>query len=881
MTTATGETAPERAAVAGEVTTAGRRTGRLAALWTRLEHVAPPLMAVALFALALTALHRELATVHLRQVLDAARALPRPRLAGALLLTLASYGVLTLYDRLGLAYLGRRLPWGRVAMASFVSCALSNSVGHTLIVGAPARYRLYGASGLSALDVARLSLFVVVTFWAGFCGLAGVAFTLLPPALPPALHLPGATARPLGFVLLALLGAYLALVALRRRPFAIGGWELELPAPRLAVAQLAVAVTDWIVAGSVLWLLLPAAFTPAPGRFLAIYLLAQLAGIASQVPGGLGVFETVFLLLAGSGEPAALLGSLVVFRFLYYLLPLAVALALLVARELGQRRAGLQRAGRALARLLPALAPPALAVGAFAAGAVLLLSGATPALPERLRLLHGLVPLPVVEASHFLGSLAGAGLLLLARGLERRLDAAWLLASLLLAVGIGASLLKGFDYEEALLLAALLGALLPARRSFYRRSALLAQPFTAGWNAAIALVLIGTTWLGLFAHKHVAWAHELWWRFALHGDAPRFLRATVGVLALLVLVAAARLLRPAAAAPAAPGAADLERAAAVVARSRATGAHLALLGDKRLLWHPGGAAFLMYGVENRCWIAMGDPVGAAAEQRELAWEFRDLVDRHDGWTVFYQARPESLHLYLDLGLSLLKLGEAARVPLPGFSLAGPERKWLRHVDRKLAREGVRFEVVAAAAVPAHLDAMREISDRWLATRATREKGFSLGRFAPDYLRRCPAALVWQGERLVAFANLWLGADREELSLDLMRHLPAAPAGVMDYLFLQLALWGRDQGYGWLDLGMAPLSGLEERRLAPLWSRAGALAFRHGEHFYNFQGLRQFKEKFEPLWEPRYLASPGGLALPRVLASLATLIGGGARGALAR
>ena len=216
-------------------------------------------------------------------------------------------------------------------------------------------------------------------------------------------------------------------------------------------------------------------------------------------------------------------------------------------------------------------------------------------------------------------------------------------------------------------------------------------------------------------------------------------------------------------------------------------------------------------------------------------------------------------------------------------MAGLQLEQVRKVygNGQVAVHGATFEIVPKEAFETLHPALEAVSTAWLASKNAKEKGFSLGRFAPDYLRRCPAALVWQGERLVAFANLWLGADREELSLDLMRHLPAAPAGVMDYLFLQLALWGRDQGYGWLDLGMAPLSGLEERRLAPLWSRAGALAFRHGEHFYNFQGLRQFKEKFEPVWEPRYLASPGGLALPRVLASLATLIGGGARGALAR
>jgi phosphatidylglycerol lysyltransferase len=139
---------------------------------------------------------------------------------------------------------------------------------------------------------------------------------------------------------------------------------------------------------------------------------------------------------------------------------------------------------------------------------------------------------------------------------------------------------------------------------------------------------------------------------------------------------------------------------------------------------------------------------------------------------------------------------------------------------------------------------------------------------------------WQG-KIVAFVNILLGADKHELSLDLMRHLPEAPHGIMEYLFTQLMLWGKREGYRWFSLGMAPLAGLEARPLAPLWNRLAGLVFRHGEHFYNFQGLRQFKEKFDPEWEPRYLAASSGLALPRILANIAALTSRGLKGVIAK
>jgi phosphatidylglycerol lysyltransferase len=136
------------------------------------------------------------------------------------------------------------------------------------------------------------------------------------------------------------------------------------------------------------------------------------------------------------------------------------------------------------------------------------------------------------------------------------------------------------------------------------------------------------------------------------------------------------------------------------------------------------------------------------------------------------------------------------------------------------------------------------------------------------------ALVEHSGQLAAFADLWESATYEELSVDLMRHASTAPNSVMDFLFVEMMLWGKAQGYRWFNLGMAPLSGLEAHRLAPAWHKVGRLIYRYGENFYNFEGLRQYKEKFLPEWRPRYLAAPGGLAQPRVLLDVTSLISGG-------
>jgi phosphatidylglycerol lysyltransferase len=399
---------------------------------------------------------------------------------------------------------------------------------------------------------------------------------------------------------------------------------------------------------------------------------------------------------------------------------------------------------------------------------------------------------------------------------------------------------------------------------------------------AIALVVLGSFWLLMLSHRHVEYSHQLWWEFEFAGNAPRALRATTAALVLLVAAGLARLLRPASPTPPRPSADDLMRAQTLVAVSPRTYAHLALLGDKALLFRSDAAgaprAFLMYGVEGRSWVALGDPVGHADDARELAWRFRELGDLHGGWTSFYEVGAENLPLYLDLGLSLLKLGEEARVPLTTFTLEGGARKTLRQTHGRVTHHGATFAIVPAGEVAPLLPTLDAVSNAWLAEKHTREKGFSLGFFQPDYLQRGPVAVVRCNDIIVAFANVLLGGNHEELSVDLMRYVPeSAPPGVMDYLFLELMIWGRNEGYRWFSLGMAPFSGFDVRTLAPLWNRAGAFLFRQGEHFYNFRGVRQYKAKFDPVWAPRYLASPGGLALPRILANIAAMVSGGLTG----
>jgi len=340
-------------------------------------------------------------------------------------------------------------------------------------------------------------------------------------------------------------------------------------------------------------------------------------------------------------------------------------------------------------------------------------------------------------------------------------------------------------------------------------------------------------------------------------------------------------LRPPAAALPRPDAEELEKAASIVDAQPNADACIALMGDKSFLFSESGNAFVMYGRRSRSWVGLFDPVGPQSEWSELVWRFLEMAREQGGRASFYQVRPQTLPVYLDAGLRAFKLGEYAYVPLRDFSLKGKARSDLRQALNRGEREGMSLEVLPPRMSHETLAQLRTISDSWLEEHDTAEKSFSLGAFSNDYVQRLPIALVRLGDRPIAFATLMITGRQFEASVDLMRHLPEAPNGTMDFLFAKLLLHYQAIGFQRFGLGMAPLSGMADHPLASRWHRLGRLLFAHGENFYNFQGLRAFKEKFNPEWEARYLVAPGGLTPLFVLADVAALISGGLRGVIAK
>lgn len=387
----------------------------------------PPTIAAVLLCAAFWVLHGELQQIRYRDLQAALARLGAEHLLLALLCCAANYLVLSCYDQLAFVYIGRRIARARIALTAFIGYAISNSVGFALLSGTAVRHRCYSRWGVGGADLSRIVALNGITYWLGLLALGGWSLVNHPHAwLQGALAQRGA--QWLGLAFLALVGAYLLLPLVRRTPLRVRGFDMRIPPPPLTLAQLLVSMTDWMLAASVLYALLPPSAPPYP-VVLGAFLAAQMVALLSHVPGGIGVFDgIVALLLAPYLRADQIVAALLLYRMVYYLIPLSLALLLLVGDETRHRRTRLRQLGQSLGQHSVRLAPSILSLFTFMAGLLLLVSGATPAAHGRLHLLSSLFPIGLFEASHFVGSIVGVALLLLAQAIARRIQLAWDLA---------------------------------------------------------------------------------------------------------------------------------------------------------------------------------------------------------------------------------------------------------------------------------------------------------------------------------------------------------------------------------------------------------------------------------------------------------------------
>ena len=290
-----------------------------------------------------------------------------------------------------------------------------------------------------------------------------------------------------------------------------------------------------------------------------------------------------------------------------------------------------------------------------------------------------------------------------------------------------------------------------------------------------------------------------------------------------------------------------------------------LLDDKTWFFASDGEAFIGFRPVGRSAVALGGPVGRPGSRELVVREFISHCESN-GWSpIFHQVTEEDRCLLTAEGLRSVKIGEEAVIEVQDWDVDAKAYKSLRSALRRMERVGCRVIELPAPITDSTMAELRAVSDAWMADGAHRERAFTLGRFDPAYLRGTPVlAVVDEAGQILAFANVIESYRSGIGNFDLMRRLPGSPNGVMELLFVALIERFRDAGYEGMSLGLAPLSGIEAESLA---DRSLQLVYDHGDRAFNFSGLHQFKEKWHPRWDPRFLVYRSASELPRAAAAV--------------
>lgn len=844
--------------------------------FTRYRQFITLLFGLSIFFVALILCWHLLKDINLCDLKNAADTLSIKAILFACLSTIGSYLMLIGCEWSATRYAGVKLKPSVITLGGICASAIGNAIGLSALSGGAIRCRLYFKQGLTTIDVARMSIFVTLSLGFTLPLLATLAALMNTKNTMLALHL---SKNWIGLISSGIISLYSGILIflycnrLETKPnkdtqlFQLFHWSIRLPNLRLASYQFVITLIDTVLAGAILYFLLP--IQPHFTTFIMIYILALVAGVLSHIPGGVGVFEAV-MLAAFSSEigAASLTVALIIYRIIYILIPLFIASFLLLINESKHlfTLPEVKETETGIAAII-------MAAAVFFAGVVMMFSSVLPGFNHYL--VNTFIPNKIINTAHLVASLIGVLCLLLAVGLRRRLYSAWVASVILLFLGSICSLLRGLHWIEAGTLLTIAMLLIYFRHAFYRKSRLNVLPFPIKSFAVCFCLIAVLVWLILFIYQDVPYNHSLWWQFELDTRVPRALRATLGSFILLICIMLYWLFHPALPILNSPKREELIKAHQIILDSAQPEGGLAMTGDKSLLFNESHTAFIMYAKRGRSMIALYDPIGDNTKRADLIWAFRDLCDAHHLRPVFYQVKAANLPFYMDIGLRTIKLGEEALVDLEEFNLSSKGYKDLRYTWNRCQRDGLSLEFYAPGSAP--LDELKVISDAWLKNKHSKEKQFSLGSFSKPYLDNFTIATIKFEGRIIAFVNLLETNQHYSASIDLMRFAQNIPKLTMEFLMIGLILHYKEKGFKYFSLGMVPLSGMQRRRGAPLIQRLGALVFRRGGRFYNFQGLRRFKDKFATHWEPRYMAVPAGLDPFVALIDTTMLISGGLTG----
>ncbi|OPH06331.1 bifunctional lysylphosphatidylglycerol flippase/synthetase MprF [Lacticaseibacillus paracasei] len=607
--------------------------------------------------------------------------------------------------------------------------------------------------------------------------------------------------------------------------------------------------------GCAAFFLLIGYFLEAPiplSSVLPLFMVANVIGVISMVPGGLGSFDVLMIVELGQLglDSSAAVVWLLFYRLFYYVIPFLIG-AGLFAQDAGKRlNAYLEGLP---VQLIRKAAFGFLVVFLYFSGIMLLLRGVAPDLAFQNTLYQRLYPYTFLFLDRVTNVIVAFLILGFGRGIASRVKRAYWPTVIVLIVAMVASLREDNHLRFIVFLILVVIALILTRRELTR------DRLALSWgNKLIDGAVFGLTFIFYaFAvfynapaihHRHVP-------DVFLFPSERMFFTTLIGVmLAALTVYLIFRYLSAPTKSLADPY--DEARLKAVVAKFGGNEvSHLGLMRDKSLHFYQVDGedrVFFLFKKKADKLIVMGEPVGDETQIPAAIADFMKQADDQDMSLVFYEIN-ESLTMKLhEFGFDFMKFGEEGYVDVTTFTLAGTKRKGERALMHKFEREGYSVELLKPPFDDALLDDLQTVSDSWLDGRS--EKGFSLGFFDRHYLNQAPIAVVRAPDgKIVAFGTDMPTGNNEVTSIDLMRSSADAPSGIMDEVFIHLFELAKDRGFKYFNMGMAPLANVGTSSYSFIEEKIAHLVYEYGYRFYGFQGLRSYKNKYVTEWVPKYVA----------------------------
>lgn len=579
-----------------------------------------------------------------------------------------------------------------------------------------------------------------------------------------------------------------------------------------------------------------------------IFVTAVVVAMISMVPSGIGTFDLTLLIgLERYNVPSEkVLLAIVLYRLTYYIIPLIIGLLMYIHELYININNDLKNT---IESVISKVFHFILVILVLLAGSVLLISEAFPGMINRITLLHKIFDFSIIYISRDLSIIIGFLLIAVSMAMIYKSKKIYKLTMILIIIGAVLSILKGFDYEEAVYLTIVAITLLLSKKRFYR------ETFIMTWGKIIQDFIILLFFQGLYLTVVYVNLKGLASKFSNNQVIRLLIISFVGFTIALMFLGLLNYLSKFNKFPKM----ELSKCENIVKEilEKYNGtpvSHYIFLRDKFVYINKDNDVMLQYQIYADKIVILGNPIGDESKFFDVIQEFYDLSDLYGYTPVFTAIDSSIIPCIHEIGYQFMKLGEEANVDISkDFSLEGSKRKTIRNAVGRANRQEYSFYVEKPPFTKEFIIEIKKISDEWLGGRG--EKGFSIGFFDEEYLNRGEVAVIKNKDgNIKGFTSVMPMYDNNKtLSIDLMRFSKSPFNGAMDFMFVNLFKYGKDNGFSKFNMGTAPLSNVGISKYSFVGEKIAYQVYLHGQRFYSFKGLKSFKEKYADTWENRYIA----------------------------